>query len=133
MSALLRVEGLKVHFPIRGGLLLNRAELSVELAPVTWVQDFDLDPNLSFLVNIGGLLPLGENVYWPLRFGLGLAAVNMPYDEVYALGRLDLIGLCYQWGHLLFEINLPSVRFSSEFYRLGIWGWLFNLSASYVI
>jgi hypothetical protein len=46
---------------------------------------------------------------------------------------LDLIGLAYRWGHLLFEISLPSVRFQTEFERIGIWGWVFNLGVSYVI
>jgi len=86
------------------------------------------------LVSIGGLVQLGDaDVYWPLRFGLGLSAVNTWNDEVFMQGRLDLIGIVYKWGHLLFEIDLPSIRFHSDLRNLGIWGWMFNLSVTYVI
>lgn len=132
-------------FAFRLGVLFNRAELSMELSPATWVWDFDpgshisgLDyegnlNSLSFLVNIGGLVQLADNVYWPFRFGLGLSAHELPLAPVYMQGRLDVIGLVYQYGHLLFELTLPSIRFHSEFQNIGIWGWLFTLSISYVV
>jgi hypothetical protein len=134
-------------FALRAGVLFGRTELSIELAPDTWVWDFDPGEHphftdhsysgnvesLTFLVNVGGLIRLADSVSWPLRFGLGLAAVELPLTSVYMQGRLDLIGLAYQYGHLLFELNLPSIRFSSEFRNVGIWGWLFTLSVSYVI
>lgn len=134
-------------FSLRAGVLFGRTELSIELAPDSWVWDFDPAAHLyfsdhdwegnveslSFLVNIGGLVRLADNLSWPLRFGLGLAALELPLTDVYMQGRLDLIGLAYQYGHLLFELNLPSIRFSSEFRNVGIWGWLFTLSVSYVI
>lgn len=127
------VEGAMI-FSIQMGVLFGRTELSIEISPMTWVQDFDADPMFSLLVSVGGLIPLGDaNVYWPLRFGLGLSAVNTWNDEVFMQGRLDLIGIVYRWGHLLFEVDLPSIRFHSEFQHLGIWGWMFNLSVSYVI
>lgn len=121
-------------FSIQLGVLFGRTELSLEISPMTWVQDFDADPIFSMLVSIGGLVQLGDaDVYWPLRFGLGLSAVNTWNDEVFMQGRLDLIGIVYKWGHLLFEVDLPSIRFHSEFQHLGIWGWMFNLSVTYVI
>ena len=88
---------------------------------------------LTFNVSVGGLVPVAGDVFWPMRFGLGLAAVNSPTGEVYMLGRVDLIGLAYQVGHLLFEISLPSVRYSTEFRQLALWSWLFNISISYVV
>ena len=62
-----------------------------------------------------------------------VSIVNTWNDEVFMQGRLDLIGIVYRWGHLLFEVDLPSIRFHSVFQHLGIWGWMFNLSVSYVI
>lgn len=132
-------------FAFRLGALFNRTELSIELAPATWVWDFDpsshisgLDyegnlNSLSFLVNIGGLVEITDNVYWPFRFGLGLSAHELPLASVYMQGRLDVIGLVYQHGHLLFELNLPSIRFHSDLHNIGIWGWLFTFSVSYVV
>ena len=136
-------------FALKAGVLFNRTELSVELAPVTWVWDFDPRNNtssrvlghsyegnlnsLSFLVNIGGYIRLADNVYWPFRFGLGLSAHELPLENVYMQGRLDLIGIVYHYGHLMFELNLPSIRFHSEFQNIGIWGWLFTLTISYVV
>ena len=122
-------------FGLRGGVTFDQAELGFELAPVTWVPFFDQSPSLSFLVTIGGYPKLGEGVYWPLRFGLGLSALNTPdpADKALMQGRVDLIGLAFQYGHLLFEIDLPSTRFHSEFQHYGIWGWLCNVSVSYFI
>ena len=76
---------------------------------------------------------IGDQVYWPLRFGIGLSAVNTYNDQTLMQGRLDLLGVAFQYGHLLFEVSLPSVRFHSEFDQYGLWGWLFNISGAYVI
>ena len=120
-------------FGFRGGAYFGRAELAFELAPVTWLPDFDGDPNLSFLVSIGGLPKLGDNVYWPLRFGLGLSALNLPDDQVFMQARLDLLGVAFQYGHLLFEVSLPSTRFHTDFDVHGVWGWVCAVSVSYVL
>jgi hypothetical protein len=120
-------------FGVRGGATFDHAELGFELAPMTWVRSFEVDPSVSFLVTIGGFPELGEHVYWPLRFGLGLSALNTPDGKVLMQGRVDLIGLAFQYGHLLFEIDLPSTRFHSEFANYGIWGWLCNVSVSYFV
>ena len=120
-------------FAFRGGAYFGRVELALEVAPVTWIPRFDQDPNFSFLVSVGGLPEIDHHVYWPLRFGVGLSAVNTFNDQVLMQGRLDLLGVAFQYGHLLFEINLPSVRFHSEFDQYGLWGWLFNISGAYVI
>ncbi len=121
-------------FALRAGVLLGRTEFALEIAPRTWLWDFD--PKLSSFslnVSIGGLLKLGRRTFWPIRFGLGFTTGDLPLKDVYMQGRLDLIGLVFQHGHLLFEINLPSTRFHSELRHVGIWSWLFNLSVSYVI
>lgn len=117
---------------LRGGVLLDRMELALELAPATLWWNLDRDPILSFNVTVGGLLEVAPRVYWPLRFGLGLAAVHLPHDETYLQGRLDLVGLAYLHGHVLFELSLFSVRFSSELHDFGLWTVPFTLSASYV-
>jgi hypothetical protein len=126
-------------FGLRVGVLFDTIELAAELAPVTWFWHLDHEPMLTFHVSVGGLIQVAGNVYWPMRFGLGLAAVNppsmqpYPQDDVFMLGRVDLIGLAYKYGHLLFEVSLPSVRFISEFRQLGVWGWMFNITISYII
>ncbi|MBW2456355.1 MAG: hypothetical protein JRI68_17680 [Deltaproteobacteria bacterium] len=120
-------------FAFRGGAYFNRVELAMEVAPVTWLPQFDQEPSFSFLVSIGGLPKIDDHVYWPLRFGVGLSTINTFNDQTLMQGRVDLLGVAIQHGHLLFEINLPSVRFHSEFDQYGLWGWLFNISAAYVI
>jgi hypothetical protein len=117
---------------VRGGVLLDRMELALELAPVTLWWNFDVSPVLSFTVTIGGLVEVAPHLYWPLRFGLGVTGVNVPHDDTYMQGRLDLVGLVYQYGHVLFELSLFSPRFSSEFHDFGLWTVPFTLSASYV-
>jgi hypothetical protein len=122
-------------FALRLGLLFDRTELALEIAPKTWVWDFDDPQRSSFSLNasIGGLIKVAKHAYWPLRFGLGFTAGDLAIKDVYMQGRVDLVGIVYQYGHLLFEVNLPSTRFHSEFRNIGIWAWLFNLSITYVI
>jgi hypothetical protein len=67
-----------------------------------------------------------------LRFGLGVTGVNAPHDSTYMQGRLDLVGLIYRYGHVLFELSLFSPRFSSELRHFGLWTVPFTLGASYV-
>jgi hypothetical protein len=117
---------------LRGGILLDRIELALEFAPVSLWWSFERDPVLSFNVTIGGLVELTDHLYWPFRFGLGVTGVNAPHDETYMQARLDLAGIVYQYGHLLFELDLISVRFSSEFRDFGLWAVPFVLAASYV-
>jgi hypothetical protein len=126
-------------FALRLGVLFEKTELALEIAPKTWVWDLDDPKRKSFSLNasIGGLIRVANHAYWPIRFGLGLTAGDLEtpnvQKNVYMQGRIDLIGIVYQYGHLLFEVNLPSTRFHSEFQNIGIWAWLFNLSVSYVI
>jgi len=121
-------------FALRLGVLFERTELALEIAPKTWVWDFESDrSSFSLNVSIGRLLQLSERAYWPLRFGLGFTAGDLPIKDVYLQGRLDLIGVVYQYGHLLFEVHLPSIRFHSELRNVGIWAWLFNISVTYVM
>jgi hypothetical protein len=117
---------------LRGGILLDRVELALELAPATMWWSFARDPMLSFNVTVGSLVELADNVYWPLRFGLGVTGVNAPHDATYMQGRLDLVGLVYKYGHVLFELSLFSPRFSSELRHFGLWTVPFTLGASYV-
>lgn len=121
-------------FAFRLGVLFDRTELSLELSPAAWIWDFEPKRNsLTFLANIGALVKVSDRAYWPLRFGLGLTSGELPFDKVYMEGRVDLVGLAFQYGHLLFEVNLPSTRFHTEFKEVGIWAWLFNISVSYLI
>jgi len=121
-----------MQLALRGGVLLDRMELALELAPDTLWWNLDRAPVLSFNVTIGGLIEIAPRLYWPLRFGLGVTGVNLPHDETCMQGRLDLVGLAYLYGHVLFELSLFSARFSSEFHHFGLWTVPFTISASYV-
>jgi hypothetical protein len=121
-------------FALRLGLMFDITELALEVAPNTWVRSFNPDVNsFSLLASIGGLIPVSRRAFWPMRFGLGFSAGNLPLQDVYMQGRLDIIGVGYQFGHLLFEVNLPSTRFHTEFRDIGIWAWLFTISVTYVL
>jgi hypothetical protein len=127
------VEG-AFFFAFRLGVLLDRMELGLEISPRAWLWDFEPEKSsFSLNVSIGGYLEVADNAYWPLRFGLGFTTGDMTRKDVYMQGRLDIIGLVYQYGHLLFELNLPSTRFHSEMKEYGIWAWLFNISITYVL
>lgn len=117
---------------LRGGVLFDHVELAAELAPVSMWWSFDAPSIFSFNLTIGGQLELAPHVFWPLRFGLGATAVNLPHDEAAMQGRLDLIGLIYQAGHVEIELDLLSARFSSEFQHFGLWSAPFALAGSYV-
>jgi len=78
---------------------------------------------------------MGENVYWPLRLGFGFDAVNTSEysgNDIMFKARADLLGLAYKFGHFLFEMNLPSVRYSSEFQYTHTVSVLFALRIIYL-
>ncbi len=121
-------------FSLRGGVLLDGIEIALELSPVTYVPYLASgDPMLQLNATGGTYLHLFGDLYWPLRAGIGLMAVNAPppADALLQI-RADLIGVAYKIGHLIVEANLPSYRFGSELDRYAIHSWLFSLGGSYV-
>jgi hypothetical protein len=118
-------------FALRGGVLLGRMEVAIEIAPGTLWRNLERSSVLSLNATMGGLLAVSPHTFWPLRFGLGVTGVKTPRDDTYMQGRLDLVGLVYQYGHMMFELSLFSPRFSSEFHHFGVWVVPFTLAATY--
>jgi hypothetical protein len=121
-------------FAVRGGLLVDRTAIVAELAPATWI--WDPDPRrftVTFSLAASHLFRLLDNLYWPIGGGLGVAANDIPITSAYFHVHLDVIGLVYQYGHLLFEVVLPSIRFDSDLQRNAIVGFMFCFSVSYVL
>ena len=74
-------------------------------------------------------IQLTDNLYYPLRAGLGFAAVNLPSAAF--LLRGDVVGLAYKVGHVVLEGHLPSFRFATDFSSYGIMGFQFGVGATY--
>lgn len=132
------------QFAMRLGAVMNRFEVNIEFSPDTfWPGDFayplsnTLDSGAHLLIDltIGYLAEVTKRLYWPIRFGGGIMAVGTP-RTVFGLLRLDLLGIGYVFplgpGQLAVEATLPSLRFHSEIDLLGIWSWMFNISAVYL-
>lgn len=116
-------------FAIRAGFLFGHTDLQVEVSPVTWLPATAGQPVLQANISLGTLHHIAGNFYWPTRFGLGVAAVNLP-DPLF-MQRLELIGLAYQMGHVLIELDAPTFRHGTDFSNYGLFSFGFNLGASY--
>lgn len=112
-----------------GALFSKRTELAVEISPVTWFPTTVVDPVLQMNLTIGNFNHLGGDFYWPTRFGLGFAAVNLP-NELFTQ-RLDLIGVAYNWSHFIFELMLPSVRHGTDLDAYSVFDFHFGVQTSY--
>jgi hypothetical protein len=123
---------------LRGGLLIDGFELSLDVAPVTEFYQVGQSPVLWAGLNGGYYVPFadlgGGDLAWPLRVGAGIWAINLPTRTrpVMFNARADLIGLAYNLGWLLVEAHLPSLRFATDFERIGLLQLDFGLSAAYV-
>jgi hypothetical protein len=85
------------------------------------------------MVHVGGLPFLTEHIYWPLRFGVGMVAVNTPNDTVLFQTRFDLLGIGVKLGHVMLELSFPAFRYTTDFDLGGIFSWLTAISVTYVI
>jgi len=130
-------------FALDGGAYIGNHQLSVEIAPVTYVWDAKFAPGPVFEIsgNYAYFVPLAESgdirVFWPLRFGLGMFAGpsnnlgGLAFFEV----RADLIGAAIQVGHVVIDLHLPSFRYAitdkngSQAHMLH---WLFGTTIGYV-
>lgn len=102
---------------MKGGILIDRAELTLEFSPVTALPStgFGAEPVLQFNLNGGYHIPLYGPISWPLRAGIGMAAVNLGnYDALFE-GRFDLVGLSAMVGPVLLDLYAPSLRIFTEF------------------
>ncbi len=111
------------------GLLFDRTELAVEVSPVSW---WVLQGKMAVFqanLTIGSLMRLTDRLYFPMRGGMGVAAVNLPTANLVV--RADVLGLGYNYGHLLIEATFPSIRHMTDFRTHAAFDFLFGLSCSY--
>jgi hypothetical protein len=115
-------------FSLRGGVLLDRTELGVEVAPVTYLPLFSR-PSLAADAYVGHHFMLGQSISWPLRAGLGIVTVNTN-GAVWLHGRVDVVGLSFRSEHALVDVNVPSFRISSDFDGATLLSWMFGVGVS---
>ncbi|HEY2365543.1 MAG TPA: hypothetical protein VGH87_04115 [Polyangiaceae bacterium] len=108
-----------VLFALRGGVLLGRVELALEIAPFTQFWDLQRASGPAFDANatVGYRIPFarvaGVLLEWPLRVGLGIfAGGDNTGDDVFAEARLDPIGVAFQSGPLMVDFVAPSIRYA---------------------
>lgn len=94
-------------FALKAGVLLGRAELGIELAPLT--QLYWTIPTAEAHIYGGYHLRLSEKVSWPARMGFG--ALMSAYDEgVFVHARVDPVGVSIQAESCLIDVHLLSIR-----------------------
>jgi hypothetical protein len=103
-------------FALKGGILIDRIELGLELSPATWLPIADLPDAPAFQFNVyGGYhIPLWKGLSYPLRGGIGMG-VNTQGGPAFAEFRVDVVGVSALVGPALLELNLPSFRLISDF------------------
>jgi hypothetical protein len=126
-------------FGLRGGVLIGHHELAFEISPMTFIHyDRAGGPTLQLNASYAYLAALYTaetfDVYWPLRVGIGMMAINTAGSLAFFQMRADLIGVAFRVGHLVIDLHLPSFRYDVSgqggatahyFY------WLFGASVSY--
>ena len=130
-------------FALNGGLYLGNHQLSFEIAPVTYWPTLASPPGPAFEMsaNYAYMIPLTESgnmhVFWPIRFGLGMAAgpdLNL-LGLAWFQARLDLIGVAVQMGHVVVDFHLPTFRYAitdKSGVQAHLLDWLFGASIGYV-
>jgi hypothetical protein len=104
-------------FALKGGLLIERGEIGVEVSPFTWIPALDFIEEPGFQANLYGgyYIPITAGISYPLHGGLGIAAIlngaHTPLGEL----RMDVLGLAAIVGPVLLELNMPSLRIMSDF------------------
>jgi hypothetical protein len=128
---------------LNGGVYLGNHQLSFEIAPVTYWPTLASPPGPSFEMsaNYAYMIPLTESgdlrVFWPIRFGIGMAAgpdLNL-LGLAWFQARLDLIGAAFQIGHVVIDLHLPTFRYAitdKNGVQAHLLDWLFGASIGYV-
>jgi hypothetical protein len=103
---------------LRGGVYVGRAELAVEVSPLTSFPMAGFGPTFQVNGTYGYLFPLREtktlSAYWPLRFGVGMFAGNT-LGLAFFQARADLVGFTLRIGHALLDVHAPSFRYGVAF------------------
>jgi hypothetical protein len=102
-------------FALRGGVVLGRVELALEVVPDSLFVTLEGEQGVSVVATAGYLARLAPGLYWPVRGGIGVTFAGRAVFDGGLLTapqiRLDVVGLVFQYGHVLFEFDLPSVRY----------------------
>jgi len=124
-----------IHF----GYLFERFEVSIEIAPMTWLPLIDDigKPTFGGLLNFGYLIPLSGDAYWVLRLGVGAIGVNADRlspggQSVWSQLRADVFAVAIPWGHLLFEFSIPSLRWATDLSEAHLFSFTPALRTTYV-
>jgi hypothetical protein len=128
---------------LNGGIYMGQHQLSFEISPVTYWPTLASPPGPAFEMsaNYAYMIPLTESgnmrVFWPIRFGIGMAAgpdLNLLGLAWFQM-RADLIGAAIQVGHVVIDLHLPTFRYAITD-KNGVQGhlldWLFGASIGYV-
>ncbi len=125
-------------FAVRGGVLVGRHEIAVEVSPMTYAFYRSISaPQFQFNGTYGYLVPLIEKkfaLYWPLRAGVGAFFGNIS-SNVYFQARADLVGLALRVGRVIGEVHAPSFRwgiYTVNGRTPNVFSWETGLSLSYV-
>lgn len=122
------ITGFAFLLGLKGGIYYGNWEAQLELSPATWLAVLN-QPTVQMNVSGAYYVPITDNLYYPLRAGMGFAAVNLPGAAFQLRG--DLVGLAYKVGHIMLEGHLPSFRFATDFSNYGVMGFHFGLGATY--
>lgn len=115
-------------FALKGGVLIDRIELGLELSPMTFLPIADFGGVvLQMNAYAGYHIPIYENFSWPLRGGIGFTAVNN-FDTFQA--RFDLVGISAVFGPVLLDVHAPSIRVFSDFDSATVLHFMFGIGGS---
>jgi hypothetical protein len=139
-------------FAVRAGLFVNQSEISVEVAPQTYLPIIGEDRDearpirrdmiddghgtTGFLGNYAYHISMARGAYWPLRIGGGFIyrthEVPTPFATTDFQGRLDLFNISVKTRFLLLDFSFPSARYATDFDQYHRFTGLFTAAASYV-
>ncbi len=123
-------------FSIKGGVLLDRAELGLEFSPASFVLAFGPDlPMVQLNAYVGYHAELAGPVSWPLRFGVGFshfAPAGGQTDDITLEGRADLVGVSILVDPILLDFFVPSFRVNSNLDRAHFFTYVFGVGASWL-
>jgi hypothetical protein len=119
-------------FALRGGVLVGQNAFELEVAPGSYVLSGALGAQKAAIVtaSYARYIRVAHNLYWPIRAGFGYFG-GLDFDNYFTAGG-SLIGLAYTWKHVLFEINAPTVRYTTDFGDYRSYDVQFGLKATYV-
>lgn len=122
---------------LHGGVLIDRLQIHVDFEPFSTLYFAGgLLAVFHGTVSFGTLLPLGRNVYWPLRVGAGGGVVASGGAGGIFEARADLLGVGFLidtgGGAVMIDCALPSFRYMTNFSSVHFLTWTADVGISYV-